>query len=90
MSPLSQFLAGAITAGYLLAGVFFLRFWTRSRDLLFIAFSIAFWLLALGQIILAIGNIPNEERSWAYLLRLVAFALIAAAIVHKNAGPRRR
>jgi len=85
---MAAFFSGMITAGFLLGALFFIRFWTRSRDLLFAAFSAAFLLLALNQTLLVIANIPREEQSWTYLLRLAAFTLIAAAIIHKNARPR--
>lgn len=81
---LNHFLAGAVTIGFLVAGLFFLRFWKRTRDGLFIAFALAFWLLGLAQAILALADIPLEERSWVYLLRLAAFALILVSIWVKN------
>ncbi|HYD37415.1 MAG TPA: DUF5985 family protein [Allosphingosinicella sp.] len=84
MEALFDFLAGAITAGFLVAGFFFLRFWKRTRDNLFLAFAAAFWLLGLGQALLAFTNIPVEERSWLYLLRLAAFSLILVSIWMKN------
>ena len=78
------FLAGAIVAGFALAGLFFLKFWKRTRDELFLAFTGAFWLLGLGQALLTFSHIPLEERSWLYLLRLAAFVLILTAIWRKN------
>ena len=81
---LYDFLSGAVTLGFLLCGLHFLRFWKRSRDSLFFAFAFAFWLLGLNQALLALANIPVEERSWVYLLRLAAFVLIIAAIAAKN------
>ena len=86
---LYAFLSGAITLGFLLAGLFFLRFWRRTRDGLFLAFAFAFWLLGFNQALLAFSRIPVEERSWLYLLRLAAFALILIAIALKNRGARR-
>lgn len=80
----SQFMSGLITMGFLIAGLFFLRFWTRTHDLLFAAFAAAFWLLAANQALVAVLDIPRDERSWIYLLRVVAFALIIAAVVWKN------
>jgi hypothetical protein len=77
-------LYGAVTMGFAVAGLFFLRFWHRTKDSLFLSFGIAFWLLALNQAILVFGNIPVEESSWVYLLRLAAFSLIILAIVIKN------
>ena len=81
---LNDFLSGAIVMGFLIAGLFFLRFWTRTRDGLFLAFALAFWLLGLMQCLLVFADIPDEERSWLYLLRLAAFALILCSIALKN------
>jgi Family of unknown function (DUF5985) len=81
---LFDFLSGAVTLGFLLCGLHFLRFWKRSRDSLFLAFAFAFWLLGLNQALLALADIPVEERSWVFLLRLAAFVLIIAAIAAKN------
>ncbi len=79
-----DFLGGAITLGFLIAGLFFLRFWKRTSDSLFLAFAAAFTLLGLGQAIQALANIPLEERSYIFLIRLAAFTIILAAIVRKN------
>lgn len=81
-------LSGMITMGFLLSGLFFLKFWVRSRDPLFAMFAVAFWLLALNQALLTILDLPREEQSWLYLLRLAAFGLIVVAIVHKNLSRR--
>jgi hypothetical protein len=67
-----------------IGGLFFLRFWSRTRDWLFAAFTCAFWLLALNQGLVALAGIPREEHSWIYLIRLLAFAFIIVAIIHKN------
>lgn len=77
-------LAGAVIFGYAVAALFFLRFWRRTGDTLFLAFSCAFLLLGVGQGLLAIASIAEEDRSWAYLLRLAAFGLIIAAVATKN------
>ena len=81
---LADFLAGAVTFGFLACALFFLRFWRRTRDFLFQAFAIAFLLLGVVQAILALGGIPVEERSWVYAIRLAAFLLILFAIIRKN------
>ena len=87
-TQIAAFFSGIVTAGFLVASLFFARFWSRSRDSLFAAFCAAFLLLAINQALLVIAGIPGEEQSWPYLLRLGAFLLIAAAIIQKNAGPR--
>lgn len=79
-----NFVSGVITMGYVIAGLFFLRFWLRTRDRLFAAFAAAFWLLAANQGLVALVEVPQEEKSWIYVLRLAAFTLIIAAIVSKN------
>lgn len=81
---LIDFLSGAITMGFVIAGLFFLRFWKRTGDGLFVAFALAFWLLGLAQSLLTFTDIPVEERSWLYLLRLAAFSLILISIGIKN------
>jgi hypothetical protein len=86
---LYAFLSGAVTLGFVLAGLFFLRFWKRTRDGLFLAFALAFWLLGLTQALLALSDFPVEERSWLYLLRLAAFSLILVSIFFKNRTARR-
>jgi hypothetical protein len=83
-----DFLSGAVALGFFVCGLFFLRFWRRTRDQLFLAFALAFALLGTGQSILALANIPTEERGSIYLIRLAAFALILFAIMRKNRGAR--
>jgi uncharacterized membrane protein len=78
------FLSGAVTLGFLVVALFFLRFWHRTRDTLFSAFAAAFLLLGLNQALLVVAQIPLEERSWVYVLRLAAFLLIIVAIANKN------
>ena len=85
---LYDFLSGAVALGFFTCGLFFLRFWRRTRDQLFLAFALAFTLLGLGQTILALANIPTEERGSLYLIRLAAFAVIIFAIMRKNRGAR--
>lgn len=81
---LLDFLAGAITMGFLICALFFLRFWARTRDGLFLSFALAFLLLSIGQALLVLTGMPVEERSALYLFRLAAFVLIIVAIWRKN------
>jgi hypothetical protein len=78
------FVSGLITMGFLVSGLFFLRYWRTSGDWLFGAFAAAFWLLALNQALLGLTNVAVEEQTWFYLLRLAAFALIIFAVAMKN------
>lgn len=81
---LYDFLSGFVSCGFVVTGLFFLRFWRRSGDSLFLWFAIAFWLLGAGQTILTLSGIPLEERSSIYLIRLAAFLVILFAVVRKN------
>jgi len=84
----AQVISGAIVMGHTIAGAFFLRFWSRTRDGLFLAFAAAFWLLALQQALVALSGGAREEQGWTYVIRLAAFILIIAAIVRKNFGSK--
>jgi len=89
MSDLYLFLGGGVTFGFCVAALFFLRFWKSTRDSLFLAFAICFLLLGIGQALVSFSNMPVEERSPLFLLRLIAFALVIAAICWKNRSSRR-
>ncbi len=84
----NPFLSGAVVMGFAVAGLFFLKFWKRTHDGLFLAFTLAFWLLGLAQGLLTFSDMPVEERTWLYLLRLAAFVLILIAIWRKNVRAR--
>jgi peptidoglycan/LPS O-acetylase OafA/YrhL len=86
-----EFLSGAVTFGYLVAALFFARFWKKTGDRLFVAFAIAFVLLALNQALAQWLGAADERVGYTYLLRVLGFVLILAAIVDKNLfGGRRR
>jgi low temperature requirement protein LtrA len=85
---LLDFLSGAVAFGFVVCALFFLRFWRRTGEELFVAFALAFALLGVGQAILALANIPTEERGSIYLIRLIAFLLILASIVRMNRSAR--
>ncbi len=85
---LLAFLSGAATMGFAVAALLFLRFWRDTRDSLFLSFAIAFLLLGAVHAILTLADIPVEERSWVYLIRLAAFILILVAVIRKNLAAR--
>ena len=87
-ATLVAFLGGVLAAGYLVAALFFLRFWRLSRDRLFAIFAAAFLLLAIQRVLLVLDFALVEDATWYYVLRLVAFLLILFAIVDKNRGGR--
>jgi hypothetical protein len=85
-----EFLAGAVTLAYLIAGLYFLRFWWRTRDGLFRSFAAAFGLFAANQTVVSFLGPADELTGYAYVLRIIGFLLILGAIVWKNLGRRQQ
>lgn len=79
-----EFLSGAVTVAYLIAAGFFLRYWRKSGDRLFMAFAAAFVLFALNQFLGTLLAVASEANSLVYVLRVLGFAIIIAAVVDKN------
>jgi hypothetical protein len=84
------FLLGVIVTGSATAGAFFLRFWLKTRDPLFLAFSASFLIEAGNRIGFLWLKNPNEGAAGIYLVRLVSYLLILVAIVNKNRRRRQR
>jgi membrane-associated PAP2 superfamily phosphatase len=84
MAPVFIFFSGVSTAGFLVAAVFFARYWTRTREPLLGIFAAAFALMGVNNAIIGLADIPREERSVVYLVRLAAFVLIIVGIVWTN------
>jgi hypothetical protein len=80
---INQFLTGAIFLGACAIGLFFLRFYRKTQDRLFVIFAIAFWTLALNWLALAFIQ-RDEVRTALYVIRLLAFIFILAGILDKN------
>jgi len=81
---MNDFVSGILTMGYVVAGIFFLRFWRDTRDRLFAMFGAAFFILALQRFGLEFANdLPERTTVW-YFVRFLAFLIIIIAIVDKN------
>jgi hypothetical protein len=78
---------GMCAASALAIGLFFLTFWQRSRDRLFLYFAIAFWLMSSSWVLLGLIAPEADYRPHVYGLRLLAFVLVIVAIVDKNRSP---
>lgn len=83
-----EFLAGAVTLGYVVAAGFFLRYWRKTADRLFLAFALAFIMFALNQLLGTALAVVTEPNSLIYILRVLGFILILGAIVDKNTQSR--
>jgi uncharacterized protein DUF5985 len=81
-----SFFHGMVTMGFIFAGLFFLRFWRRTKESLFVIFALASWLLALNQVFLAAAWHENPLLGWEFLPSLGAFGLLMLAILIKNFG----
>ena len=79
---------GAIAMASFVAGLFFLRFWRDTGDRLFAIFGAAFWVLGLTRIALVLIDSENENRTFVYWVRLLAFILIIVAVIDKNRPKR--
>jgi hypothetical protein len=81
---MQQFLWGALAMGCAMTAVFFLRFWTVTRDRLLLYFALGFAVFSGHWAAFAIINPSVETRHLLYIVRLIAFALIIAGIIEKN------
>ncbi len=64
---MDQFLRGAVVAGCTVIGLFFLRFYRRSHDRLFLFFALSFFLLAVERFMLTVVasyDIPAAAHTW--------------------------
>lgn len=81
---LADFVAGILFMGYLVAALFFARFYRDTADRLFLWFAAGFVMLAVQRALLAAADLFPVDPTWYYVIRLAAFVLILAAIVDKN------
>jgi hypothetical protein len=88
MRQLDQFSLGALVMACAMAGLYFLRFWRKTRDRLFAMFAASFWILGVNWLLLSFAK-RDEQNTALYAIRLVAFALILLAIADKNRSARR-
>ena len=83
------FVDGAIFLSFLVAGLFFVKFWRRTHDRLFLLFALSFWIMAVNRLFLSISIQQGEHVTLNYVIRLLAFLMILFAIVDKNRSTRR-
>ena len=83
-----EFMLGGLVMGCFVTTLFFLRFWRKTRDRLFVIFAVAFSLLGANWLLLAFTE-QDEINTWYYAVRLLAFVLILYAIIDKNRAGRR-
>ena len=81
---MNQLMLGAIAMANLIIGLFFLRFWKKTRDRFFLFFAVAFVLEGINRVLLGLSQGSNENEPIFYLVRLLSYVLILIAIVDKN------
>ena len=79
-----EFLLGATTMASAVVGLAFLRFYRRTHDRFFLFFAASFWLDALSRVWNWQRDPLNESDTVVFVVRLIAYSLILAAIVDKN------
>ena len=79
-----QMVSGAIAAGWLVAGLFFFRFFLRTSDRFFLWFALSFWLESANRVALALLAGASEHSPFLYGVRVIAYGLILLAIWQKN------
>ncbi len=92
------FLSGVTAATFAASGLFFLKFWSASRDRFFALFAAACFLIAFERVVAffvhgtreVIRSPAAEASFWVYLIRLLAFLFILLAIYQKNRPQRLR
>lgn len=81
---MNQMLMGGIAVGWLVAGLFFFRFWRHTHDRFFLYFALSFWIEALNRVALGLLAGSSENDPVFYGIRLISYGLILLAIWQKN------
>jgi hypothetical protein len=80
----AEFLLGFTAAGCLVVSLFFFRFWRASADRFFALMGLAFAIFGANRLALSFLEEDSEARPVVYLVRLLAFLVIVAAILDRN------
>lgn len=78
------FLLGVIVTATLAVSAFFLKFWRKTRDPLFLGFGCAFLVEGCNRIAFLFVEDPESGNPIVYAVRLLSYLLILAAIAYKN------
>jgi hypothetical protein len=81
---MEQLLMGGIAVANAFVGLFFFRFWMRTRDRFFLYFCGSFWIEAALRVVLGLLVDVAESNPVTYVARLLAYGLILLAILDKN------
>lgn len=76
-------LLGAIAMAYTVAGLFFIKFWMKTRDRFFLIFASSFLLEAVNRFFFSL-YLDAEKDILVYSVRLISYLIILGAIIDKN------
>lgn len=82
------YVLGFAATASLVAAMFFMRFWWKTRDFLFMSFAVAFLYQAIASTATVFEIHPSGVNSWMYLVQIGTYLLILAAILSKNRSAR--
>ena len=85
---MKYYMWGLLAMSCLIAAMFFLNYWRRTRDRLFGFFSVAFALMAAQWTASALAGTDEAQHAYLLLLRLFSFIAIIIAIIDKNRRDR--
>jgi hypothetical protein len=78
------FLIGVIVTASLVASAFFFKFWRQTRDPLFLGFGAALLIEGVNRFCILFIADPAAGNRTIYVIRLVSYLMILAAIAYKN------
>ncbi|MES2823440.1 MAG: DUF5985 family protein [Pseudomonadota bacterium] len=81
---MNELLIGAIAALCFVIVLFFLRFWKTTQDRFFLYFAIAFFIEGVNRVLLSLFFDLREVAPEYYVIRLISYGFIVAAILEKN------
>jgi hypothetical protein len=77
-------LAGTTCMSYLVICMFFVRFWQKTHDRLFLFFTAAFAVFMTERVVRLLMEAETDWAPYVYMIRLSGFILILLAIADKN------
>lgn len=81
---IDQMLIGAIAVLNLVIMMYFLKFWKDTKDVFFILFAASFLIECVNRALYGLNADPFESNVEYYLVRMLAYLCIFAAIMLKN------
>jgi hypothetical protein len=85
---MNEMLVGAIAMAWLIAALFFLRFWKTTGDRFFLFFFLAFSIEGINRVVFWETTSKAENVELYYFIRLAAYGMILLAILDKNRSGR--